>query len=416
MARNLVLAAVSVALALGAAEAALRAIGPGDDLLYAIDEDLIFAPIPGSAGRYVRFAENGGDVIHTRFNALGLRGPPFDPDADVGKRVVVYGDSFIQASYTRFDDTYAAVLQRTLRARLDQPLVVLNRGVNGYGPDQTLLRLGPDFELLRPDLVVVGLFADNDFGDLIRNNLFRIGPDRRLAANGMTIDQAVRDQYRQRRRDTRFALLRALRDPESVRRDLKILFERRLGVPGLFPHTDIDTAYRTGADVPWIDVWRDRGIAEFRVTVLAGDPVVRLDNIRSDHYDADMTTEPEASATRYKLALMRLVLGEIARLCAERGIGLVFVIIPSPIDACDGYDWQVDTTRYPAYDRRLLTSSLADIAADLRVPALDLFADFASAECNALYFHHGNNHWTERGQAMAAAATAELIARRALLD
>jgi hypothetical protein len=40
---------------------------------------------------------------------------------------------------------------------------------------------------------------------------------------------------------------------------------------------------------------------------------------------------------------------------------------------------------------------------------VNLFDSFAGSDCNDLYFHHGNNHWNERGQALAAKIVAERI-------
>ena len=68
-----------------------------------------------------------------------------------------------------------------------------------------------------------------------------------------------------------------------------------------------------------------------------------------------------------------------------------------------------DTGRVTLLDRRLLTRSLAESARRLQIPYVDLFESFALKDCNGLYFHHGNNHWNARGQAMAADLVVEQI-------
>ena len=199
-------------------------------------------------------------------------------------------------------------------------------------------------------------------------------------------------------------------DPQLFRRDLRILLERRLGLDNdLFSDTVIDTTYRTDPDIDWIGVWLKRGREEFEAYVTNGDSRLRLDNVRSDHYDADVTIEPQGEATKYKLALADAVLEELATLLRSSNIPLHVMIIPSPIDACTGYDWQIDPEQFPNYDRQILSRSLAQSARRLNLPYLDLFEPFATGDCNNLYFHHGNNHWNDRGQSLAARLAAQKI-------
>jgi hypothetical protein len=266
-------------------------------------------------------------------------------------------------------------------------------------------------DVLNPDLVVMAVFADNDFGDLIRNKIFRIGPDGRLARHRFSIDSGVVEYYAAREAlSSTFALHRAALDPSIVRRDLRILVERTLGIESrLFADTPIETAYRTDPAIPWIDVWLKRGREEFADYVERADSVVRIDNIRSDHYDADISLFPDSESTRYKTKLMELVVAAIARFLRQRYIPLVILIIPSPIDVCRDYDWQVDTARYPAYERETLTGLVERLSTKTDIPYLNLFPHFSESDCNSLYFHHGNNHWTEAGQWRAAGLLAEFI-------
>jgi hypothetical protein len=263
----------------------------------------------------------------------------------------------------------------------------------------------------------VSVFADNDAGDLVRNKLFRLGGDGGLERHEFVLAEELVQHYAERQRlNDRTAIGKVLTDPKLLRRDLRILLERRLGLSvDWLADAPIDTAYRTGTDVDWIEVWQRRGLEEYADYVTGGSPRLNLDNLRSDHYDADVAIAPDGPSAKYKLALLDAVLTELGGYLQQRQIPLLLLIVPSPIDACTAYDWTVDEQRYPDYDRRLLTRSVAQTANRLAVPYVDFFDTFATSECNDLYFHHGNNHWNARGQALAADLVAEQIRSSALL-
>lgn len=418
MIKNFLLFCLSFALFVSALEFSLKLIGPDDENVFSLDNELIFKPIPGRKFRYVRFLENGGGVIESGFNSLGIRGREFDAFQFDGVRVVVYGDSIIQASYTQLEKTFVYQLEKRLQNELNGDVQVLNAGVNGYGPDQYLIRLRNDLPILNPDLVIVAIFADNDFGDLIRNKIFRIDMNGQLARHDFVVDEEVKQRYQKRENLNRaFALQKAFIDPTIIKRDLRILVERRIGISNfLFQDVPIETAFRTDPRVPWIERWLDRGRNEFHEYIVEKDPVVRLDNIRSDHYDADMSLFPRAWSSRYKVDLMKLVLSEMARLLRKHQIPMMILIIPSPVDVCEGYDWQVDPNQFPAYDRQTLTQSIERIAKQSDIHYFNLYRHFSGANCNNLYYHFGNNHWTDEGQAKAARLVSDTIREKRFLD
>jgi hypothetical protein len=417
MIKNLALLLIATVLSVALLEVMLRALGPGNEVPYVLDKTLIYRPGPNRKLRYVRFPEEGGEVITTRFNTFGFRGEDFPVVQEGTLRVFVYGDSLVQASYSREEDTFSAQLQARLAAAVSKPLRVVNAGVDGYGPDQVLLRLRQELPVFAPDLIVVTLFADNDFGDPVRNKVFRLDKTGALERNHFVLSKEVRRHYAERERlDTVLALHKAWLEPALLRRDLRILLERRLSIvsPWL-ADVPIDSAYRTGQGIDWIETWRKRGLQEFREFVLNGDPEIHLDNIRSDHYDADVATEPNSPSALYKLRLMDRLLAALTELLGSRDVPMLLLVVPSPIDVCDGYDWQVDRARYPDYDRRLLSTAIEQTAKKLKVPVLNLFDAYRGQRCNDMYFHHGNNHWTAQGQALAAdLASEEIIAYQLL--
>jgi len=99
-----------------------------------------------------------------------------------------------------------------------------------------------------------------------------------------------------------------------------------------------------------------------------------------------VTVQPTEDSSRYKLSLLDAVLAETIEFLRAQGIPLVLMIVPSPIDACVGYDWQVDIAKYPNYDRRILSDAVAETSRRLDALYVNLFDSFAGSDCNDLYF------------------------------
>ncbi|MEE9542498.1 MAG: hypothetical protein V3V95_01795, partial [Thermodesulfobacteriota bacterium] len=146
---------------------------PGPDLeklAYDFHPDYLIKMKPNMVKKYTRLKINGGDKIVWRTNSAGFRGKELRDDADF--RVVVYGDSNVQARFTRLEDTFTEKLAYELAAGLKKDVEVVNAGILGFGPDQSYLKFKDEAEMLKPDLVIFNFFADNDYGDVIRNRLF----------------------------------------------------------------------------------------------------------------------------------------------------------------------------------------------------------------------------------------------------
>jgi hypothetical protein len=408
------LLALSTLASLAAVEVALRVLRPFDDPAVGLDEELIYAPLPGARFRYVQLPANGGAVVRSRFNSAGYRGDELQPRGPGRLRVAVYGDSMIQGSYTPRESSFCERLEAELAVRLGSPVEVVNAGVDGYGPDQVERRVRRELPTLDPDHLVVAVFADNDFGDLMRNKFHRVVADGQVVENRFVIPVEMRERYALRRAEMEQLQLRRaaalLSDPRWVSRQAKLLVERRLGLDWALLDdvwvSDIDFAREPQ---PWLDIWLERSHQEYQAFVVDADDTVG--DIHGDHYDADLALEPASAAAAYKRALMAGVMGRLADTARRAGVPLLLLVVPSPIDACEGYDWQVDVALHPEYRRRRLSEAVVTAARRHRVPHLELFDLFHGPRCNSLYHHEGNNHWNEAGQALAAERVAAALLR-----
>ena len=383
----LILGVTSLAM-LGLAEVAGEMVlGARYRPIFQPDDRLIFKFIPNRRSVMTRAPRNGGETITHRINSEGFRGDKLRP-AGSAARVVVYGDSFIHAYYTAQENTFTARLGVLLSEQMGREVEAVNAGLSSYGPDQISLKMEDELPKLRPDLVVVSIFAGNDYGDLLRSKIFRIGDGGALQPNNWILDPKVRMWLQISQQES--ILLRALRSIVRSRSSAPV----------------------TKADATNLEFLLAEAEREYQSFIVEGDNVVT--NTHLDYYSADVSLRPKSASALYKVALMREVLRRIRDVAARNGVTLVFLFIPHPADVTESYDqWRFDRTRFPDYDGRNQTGPLEDMARSLSVPFVSLHHIFREKDANSLYFHGGDDHWNDAGQAMAARVMTDfLMARR----
>jgi hypothetical protein len=106
-------------------------------------------------------------------NEHGLRGPP-TPRAkpDGTRRVLLLGDSYVEAYTVSEQDMVSTVLERTLQELGGERVEVLNGGTAGYSTDQQLLFFSRDGVGFEPDVTVL-FFYVNDVWYNARSSYWR---------------------------------------------------------------------------------------------------------------------------------------------------------------------------------------------------------------------------------------------------
>lgn len=367
---------------------------PGLSTIYALHETYLHSLIPGSARFFDRSPVNGGQRIVVRVNDDGYRGEPLLEGAH--PRIVVYGDSFIEAEFSELGNTFAEQLEGRLTTDRDPNIEVVNAGVVAYGPDQVARRMQDELPRLKPRLSIVAVYAGNDYGELVRNRLFALSDSGHVVENEPRLHTSLR---------TRFGLARwqpatlKLLDQGGTRLAsiVKWRFEHHFGVRP----AHAATLAPAGRDMGFIDESLESLSKEYAEHVVRGSNEVR--SLFGDPYDADVALLPKSESSRYKRQLMTGVLERIQRTADSNQVGLLLLIIPSPIDLCESHDLgRVDRARYPEYRRTELTGFLERTAADLGIDALDLFEPFQQRGGCRLYFGGNDNHWNDEGQRVAA--------------
>ncbi len=372
-------------------------LGPMFRPIYQQDKELIFKFVPDRTSTTIMPPINGGATVTHHINSEGYRGPELRQD-HVARRVVAYGDSFIHAFYTADEDTFAMQLQSQLTAKLGKPIEVINAGVSSYGPDQISVRMQSELPRLKPDLVIVSVFAGNDFGDLLRNKMYRVTGDGTLVRNDWKLDPAIAEMFRVSQRES--ILVRTVRSTIGAR--------LRQPADGAASNPQADARGK-----PNWQFLLDEADREYSSAVMRKDPIVT--NTHVDYYSADLSLRPSSESARYKVRLMNAVLDRIESIAAASKTPILLLFIPHPADLSDSYDWgKPDPKLYPEYAERNLIEPLEQFATKRGVPFVSPFDAFKASEPNSLYLHGGDDHWNAAGQKLAAQLVADQIVKTGL--
>jgi len=384
--QNLALLAAASLLALAGGEWLLRTYAPQAGFVYRLDPRCLYSLAPGSRKLYRNSEANGGRRVLFVVDSDGFRGDELRRDP--GLRIVVYGDSFVEADYTPLAETFTRRLEARLRAALGRDVEAVNAGVAGYGPDQSLRRFEDEAGKLRPAVAVLAVYAGNDFGDVLRNRLFRL-EDGRLVDGGGFVADSLWWQFEDARRRTPYHLLRGLKRLRNARRRAGAAVELR---------SQLDRYVARS-----LEMCRE----DYRKVVVQGERAV--ESVFRDPYDADVALFPGSPAASYKRDLLEAVLGQWRRATAAAHLSLLVVVVPPAVDACEAYDVKIDRRAYPDYDPARLSRTAADEARRQGLPVLELLDPFRATGADGLYNHDDDDHWNARGQDLAARLAAERV-------
>ena len=78
------------------------------------------------------------------------------------RRILLLGDSFMEALQVEYEQSLAGLLEARLASRLGEPVAIRNTGVSGWDPPQYLLEARHQLGRERYDLVIVAIYLGND--------------------------------------------------------------------------------------------------------------------------------------------------------------------------------------------------------------------------------------------------------------
>jgi hypothetical protein len=244
-----------------------------------------------------------------------------------------------------------------------------------------------DIGALQPDVVIFHVFADNDYGDLLRNRLFRV-------TDGVLRRHPNPFTY------PRQSLIARMQDFTST------LFVVRAAskLAGLRTQESVTARPPRDPDAYAAKLLLD---AEHELEAYSRGGV---DSAQVDHYDLDVALHPERPSARAKIELMAAVIGA-ARDAADRaGVKFLVLIEPSAVDLTTNLTLSYRfLSKFPEYRPERLTQIIEGICAERGIASVNLFPVFKAASPDRLYFRDTDDHWNDAGQDVAAREVAKSV-------
>jgi hypothetical protein len=372
--QSVLLLIASVIVALLLCEAGLRVVGFSYPSFFRPDDRLGLRLRPNAEG----WARAEGEAL-IRINSAGFR----DRERSQKKpadtfRVVVLGDSMIEAMQVDLEKTFVAQLETQLNACSAfgaKKIEVLNLGVSGYGTAQELLNFRYFGATYSPDLVLASFFAGND----VRNNSKALEPEKMRPFFELNGDMLVEDrsfaqsaEFQRRTNALRSALdrlsdLRVLQAAYFIKDRLATTGAPAAAAPAAMGGNEAgidDAVYSEPATPQWIAAWAltERLFRQLRDEVQAAGAKLVIVSLSSG-----IQVHPDPAVR--------------AQFTSGKNIADLF---------------------YPNH-------RIQKLAADLQVQSIVLGPAFQeAAERNKVFFHGfpntrmGSGHWNEAGNRMAA--------------
>lgn len=303
------------------------------------------------------------------FNSAGMRDVEHPVEKPAGVyRILLLGDSFMEALQVPFDSSMPARLARILEVRTGHPVEVINAGVSGWGTDDELRYLTEYGIAYHPDLVLVAMTLHNDISDNLREQWHRLDGDSGLV-----------DQHPQPIPYFRYQTLQ-----------LKAWLSTRFQI---------------------YQLWR---------RVRHGGAITQVGQQLNSHV-VQLFRDPESPAIIRGVQLTEQMLRRIQAISAAQGGRTAIVLLPLRFQLADSlFAGLVQSSEVPPAEMHIERPQqlIRPIADSLGLPVIDLLPAFRqwSDSGRAPLYLEWEGHWNESGHGLAAEVTADGLLHAGLVQ
>jgi len=337
-----------------------------------------------------------------RINAKGLRDRAHDYERPAGMfRIVVLGDSFMEAASVDEQDSMAHLLEQQLA---DRNVEVINLGTEGYSTVQEYLYLKEEGLKYNPDLVLLTVYAENDVSD-----------------NSQVMAEFLSGKERGLRPYARCS------EPEG----------RLVITPADFQQAQAVLGAKSKAERPWLRKLRalKRSLTsriykqilrafKQKVFVPGHDPNIFL-GAHAATFDPTLNRKKAVSADQYQRmwddawTTMDKTVAEIKSLAEDHGARLAMVTVPSKLEVESEYLKLVKKT-YPGmtFDPDRAEQHLMQMGTSHEIPTLGLVKAFRETYESSgipLFYSIDDSHWNVAGHYLAAQRVAQWLCNQTLV-
>jgi hypothetical protein len=339
---------------------------------------------PGIEGRW--FDDHGEFSVDVKMSSHGLRDVEHDYEKPAGTfRILVLGDSYMEAVQVELEQIFARQLERELGAR-GRRVEVINASASDWGTDNELVYLREEGWRYSPDLVLLAFTTAND----VRNN-------------SVVLNQRVPNPN-------------PWKPTFTVAADGKLVFHP---MPALPPPEPLVPPR------PW---WRrSRALSFFANRIgpflSSPEPATGAPAAKTNDYartlPADMLVyapdpPPEVDeAWRVTKALLL----EMKNDAREHGARFAMVLVDGPWTYYDAW-WQLMTMwdqQARSWNPARPNEVLGEFAHEAGIESLDLRTAFTAKKSEERLYFEFDPHWTPAGHRLAAQAAAGFLVERGLV-
>jgi GDSL-like Lipase/Acylhydrolase family len=354
---NGLLALGSLVVAVGVTEGAVRLVAPQPTGLSFQDRYGLAMHYPG----ITRYLPQYGHSV--TFNSVGMRDREHSLEKPVGVfRVLLLGDSFMEALQVPFEASFPSLLERALTERSGRRVEVLNAGMSGWGTDDELRYLTRYGLKYRPDLVLVAMTLHNDISDNLRREWHAI-------RNGALVERQVAPMS--------FVQYNVLH--------LKAFLATRFQL---------------------YQLWR---------RVRHGGEIRQIGKQLNTHA-VQLFREPTPAKITEGFELTDHLLSAIRDTSRTAGAGVAVVLLPLKYQLSDSiFAAFVQAAEVPPSEMQIgkPQAAIAHAADSLGIPVIDLLPSFRqwTADSTGPLYLEWDGHWNEAGHRLAAGAATEGLLR-----
>ena len=380
--KNMLLVLASLTVSLGAMEVGLRFFFPEKTSVDIRNHTDPYFP-SHAAGTYVDLRSN----TRATFDHEGFRLNPNKCTSSVNAtRVLVLGDSNIAAHHLSDNETLGAKLTQ-ISSELNNCIDVDSFGVSGFGPDQIFFAMKDLTEVRTYDYVIFNIFADNDAGDLIRNNYF---------SNG----SLVNDGYCYMKKP----LLEQFVTYQALRAGVLLIFGEMIGYGHPIASSD---GFECAAGINTGIIFHKSMITRAKLDWQLHKEYKRQIYM-ADRYDIEFSCRLNLEAISYANDAFSQIVKEGKELSEKRGFQIIYLLLPS-IEDVTGAPREILGKVCPNYSPRALTNFFVNNLEDQLL--VNLYHEFY--DCSECYFYYkelgDDNHWSPYGINLAANQLFKLI-------
>gem|GEM_PF-5038769 len=325
--------------------------------------------VPGANFTHTGTPPGSEFCVNSRINSRGMHDrEPSDPASTGIVRVLVLGDSFVEARQVPIEANFCKRIERRLAADLGNRVEVLNGGVSSYSPILEYLAYKTKFREFHPRVVVLAFFANDVFDDIRYSLVGQCDTD----GNPLAVPA------------DRFPWFRVLEGDEAGKS-----VEYRMALSRI-----VYSRPRGLSSVSYIAAWIERAVALVRLRGRFPDPP------RNEEFFILESSFAKSAVAEHGWQLSARYLALLKRECNRDGASLLLTAVPIAAQVAGGssYDHFFFSGKPNLSDQE----GIRRIAGELGVEFVDLMPAL-KAGGSKMYLPR-DGHWTRAGHEVAASA------------